>query len=163
MRSISYTLLLLFGYAAAVAETTGPIQVEADRLELDQKKGVSLYQGHVRLQRGKTLLRAERLELHGASGKVTLAIADGQPVHLEMRDQESGRITRAEAQHVEYRFNEKQIELLGKARLWRDGDRFSGEKLLYDDGKQQVHAFGNNEQNNGRVRVILQPEKEQKQ
>jgi lipopolysaccharide export system protein LptA len=162
MRLNSYFLLLFFCCAAAVAETKGPIQVEADRLELDQKKGISLYQGHVRLERGNTLLQAERLELHSEAGKVTQAIADGQPVHMEMRDQESGKIARAEAQHVDYRFNEGLIELQGAAQLWREGDHFSGERLLYDDNKQQLRAFGS-EQSNGRVRVILQPEKEQKQ
>lgn len=163
MQPISHILLLLPLFAtAAMAKTGEPIQVQADRLELDQKKGISLYQGHVRLQRGDTLLQAERLELHSKEGKVTLAIADGEPVHVEMRDRQSSQTGRAEAQHVEYRFNEGQIELRGAAQLWRDGDHFSGERLLYDDNKQQVRAFGN-EQSNGRVRVILQPEKDQKQ
>jgi len=154
--------LLVFCCSPALAETKGPIQVEADRLELDQKNGTSFYKGHVRLQRGDTLLQSERLELHSRDGKITLAIADGTPVHLEMRDPQSGRMTNGEARHVEYRFNKGSIELQGEAKLWRDGDRFSGERLVYDDNKQQVRAFSD-DKNNGRVRVILQPEKEQQQ
>jgi lipopolysaccharide export system protein LptA len=153
-------LLLAFCCTSALAETTGPIQIEADQLELDQKKGISLYQGHVRLQRGDTLIQAERVELHSKDGKVTQAIADGTPVHLEMHDTQSGKTTRGEASHVEYHFNEGSLELQGKAQLWRDGDRFTGERLLYDSNKQQIRAFGSDKKN-GRVQVILQPEKEQ--
>ncbi len=161
MKQINTALLLLAFSAVATAETTGPIKVQADRLELDQKQGISLYQGHVRLQRDDTLLQADRLELHSKDGKVTLAIADGEPVHMEMRDpNKNGQTGRAEARHVEYRFDDGLIELQGAAQLWRDGDHFSGERLLYDDKKQQVRAFGN-EQTRDRVRVILQPEKEQ--
>lgn len=159
MRLTSAALLLAFS-TITTAESAGPIKVQADSLELDQKKGISLYQGHVQLQRDDTLLKAERLELHSKNGKVALAIADGEPVHMEMRDSKSGQTGRAEARHVEYRFDDGLIELQGAAQLWRDGDRFSGERLLYDDNKQQIRAFGN-EQTKDRVQVILQPEKEQ--
>lgn len=161
MKPTRYSLLLLLLFASVVgAENGGTIRIEADQLELDQKKGFSLYQGHVRLQRGDTLLHADRLELHSKAGKVTLAIADGTPVQMEMRDEQSGKTDRAEARHVEYRLDDGMIELRGTAQLWHGGDRFSGERLLYDDNKQQVRAFGN-EKTQERVRVILQPEKEQ--
>lgn len=162
MKHVSLGALLLLCCNTVVADSSGPVRVEADRLELDQKQGLSLYQGHVKLQRGDTLLRAERLELHSKDGKLTLAIADGTPVHLEMRDPQSGKITRGEADHVEYRLDQSMLALQGAAKLWRDGDRFTGERLLYDDNKQQVRAFGS-EQGNGRVQVILQPEKEAQQ
>lgn len=155
-------LLLALCCSVGMAETSGPIQIEADRMELDQQKGISLYQGDVRLQRGNTLLQAERVELHSRDGKVNRAIADGTPVHLEMQDPQSGQITRGEASHVEYRLDEGLLELQGTAQLWRDGDHFSGERLLYNDHKQQVSAFGNDKKN-GRVQVILQPEKEAQQ
>lgn len=156
----SALLLLILCSATAVNAAEKTIHIEADKLELDQKKGFSLYQGHVRLQRGETLLQADRLELHSKAGKVTLAIANGAPVQMEMRDTQTGKTDRAEANHVEYRLDDGMIELQGTAQLWHDGDRFSGERLLYDDNRQQVRAFGN-EQTKDRVRVILQPEKEQ--
>jgi lipopolysaccharide export system protein LptA len=162
MKQSNLPALLLLFCATAVAESNGPIQVEADRLELDQKQGISLYQGHVKLQRGDTLIKAERVELHGKDGKVTLVIADGTPVHLEMRDPQTGKITRGEAEHAEYRLEEGMLALQGTAQLMRDGDRFTGERLLYDNNKQQVRAFGS-EQGNGRVQMILQPEKELQQ
>ncbi len=156
---VSATLVF---FETASAETVKAIQVEADRLELDQKKGISLYQGNVRLQRGNTSLIAERLELHSREGRITLALADGTPVQLQMHDREKGKTGRGEAQQVEYRLDEGILELRGAAQLWRNGDHFSGERLIYDDNRQQVRAFSNNK-NNGRVRVILQPEKEQSQ
>ncbi len=162
MKHVNLTLLLLLWCSTALAENSGPVQIEADRLELDQKRGVSLYQGHVKLQRGDTLIKAERVELHGKDGKVTLVIADGTPVHLEMRDPQTGKITRGEAEHAEYRLEEGMLALEGTAQLWRDGDRFNGEQLIYDDKKQQVRAFSS-DKGKDRVQLILQPDKEPQQ
>jgi lipopolysaccharide export system protein LptA len=155
-------LLLLLPSLSAVAETgtnTGPITVEADRLELNQKSGISIYQGHVRLEQKGMLLQSDRLELHNDGKKLQLAIADGTPVHLEQTDPQTGELTRAEAQHMEYRFSDGQLELTGKAHLWRSSDEMSGNHLIYDSTNRTVRAFGN-KQGNGRVKVILQPEKE---
>lgn len=150
------TLLPLFA-APAVAEN-GPITVEADRLELNQQTGISLYQGNVKLQRDTLLLLADKLELHSNGKRVELAIADGSPVEMERRDETTGELIRARARHAEYRFDNGQLELKGEAHLWRGSDEFSGERLIYDSGKKLVKAFGDKQnRDNGRVRVIIQP------
>lgn len=153
--------LSLFSLSLA-AETTpppSPITVEADSLELNQKSGVSVYQGHVRLEQKGMLLESDRLELHNEGKKLHRAIADGSPVHLEQTDPQTGERMRAEALHMEYRFADGQLELEGEAHLWRGGDEMSGNHLIYDSSKRTVKASGD-KQGNGRVKVILQPEKE---
>lgn len=162
IRYLFAALALLLSLAAHAAEEDGaPITVEADRLELNQKSGVSVYQGNVRLQQDTLLLLADRLELHSKGGRLQQAVADGSPVRVERTDPQSGELTRAEASHMEYRFADGLLELMGNAHLWRAGDEFSGKHLIYDTGKQLVRAFGDKERqgDNGRVRVILQPEK----
>ena len=158
------TLALYLGLSSLSAwaenpTSASPITVEADSLELNQKSGISTYQGHVRLEQQGMQLQADRLELHNDGKQLKQAIADGKPVHLEQTDPQTGEKMRAEALHVEYRFEDGQLELMGEAHLWRSGDQMSGNHLIYDSTNRTVRAFGN-KQGNGRVRVILQPEKE---
>lgn len=146
--------------ASAAEQNAAPITVEADRLELDQQKGISVYEGNVSMQQQSLLLKADRLELHNKEGQLSAAIADGSPVHLERREPQSDVLTRAEASHMEYNFSTGMLEMKGNAHLWRAGDEFSGKELTYDTTKQVVRAVGEQGQSgNGRVKVILQPEK----
>lgn len=156
--------LLLMGLAVtSVLAQPGnaPITVEADQLEINQKSGVSTYQGDVRLQQQTLLLLANHLELHSDQDGVKQAYAEGAPVHLEHRDPETGALTRAEASRMEYRLGEGVLELKGNARLWREGEEFSGSHLIYESDTQVVRAFGDKQgEENGRVRMILQPNKD---
>ncbi|MFO7594418.1 MAG: lipopolysaccharide transport periplasmic protein LptA [Pseudomonadota bacterium] len=145
----------------AAKQGDAPITVEADRLEINQQTGVSIYQGNVRLQQDTLLLQAQRLELHSTEGQVQKAYAEGSPVHLEHEDTETGMTTRAEASHMEYRLSDGVMELKGDARLWRGRDEFSGNHLIYDTDNNVVKAFGDTEKDDkGRVRVILQPKED---
>lgn len=153
-------LLSLAIPAWAADDASQPIAVEADQLELNQKTGISIYTGHVRMQQGSTLLLADRLELHSVNKQLEQGYADGTPAHMEQLDPETGEMIRAEALHMEYRFNNGQLVLKGEAHLWRGGDEFSGNHLIYDKANKSVRAFGDKQTDgNGRVRVILQPEK----
>ncbi len=161
---LTRTLLLMLFFslslstASAAELKSAPITVEADKLELNQQTGISIYQGNVRLQQQTMLLQAERLELHSKEGQIEKAFADGSPVHLKHEDTETGQTTRAEASHMEYHLSNGVMELKGNARLWRGGDEFSGNHLIYDTSKNVVRAFGDKgKDDGGRVRVILQP------
>lgn len=154
-------LLVGLGVTSALAQpSNAPITVEADQLEIDQKSGVSIYQGNVRLQQQTLLLLASRLELRSEQGGVKQVYAEGSPVHLEHRDPQTGALTRAEASNMEYRLGDGVLELKGDARLWREGEEFSGTHLIYESDTQVVRAFGDKQdKESGRVRMILQPDR----
>lgn len=154
-------LLALALPAAALEDASQPVTVEADQLEVNRKTGISIYQGNVRMRQGSTLLLAERLELHSTDKQLTAGFADGSPAHIEQRDPETGELLRGQALRMEYRFDDGQLILRQKAHLWRGSDEFSGEHLIYNRHNKSVRAFGDKDSGEkGRVRVILQPEKE---
>jgi len=160
LRPVVLLLALLTPLSLVRAQSGGPVTVEADRLELNQKTGVSIYQGNVKLQQKGMQLQSQRLELHNDGKQLKQAIADGEPVRLEQTDPQTGELTRAHASHMEYHFDDGLLELKGEAYLWRgNGDEFSGNHLIYDANAHTVRAFGD-KQGNSRVKVILQPEKE---
>ena len=141
---------------AADEKAPEPISIEADRMEIDQTRGTSHYQGNVVLQRGELRIQADEITLHTSNNKLQRAVAEGQPVVLQQPGDTNSAPLRAEATHMEYLPATERVELSGQAHLWRDGNEFSGERISYDLKQQLVKASGN-EQGEGRVRVLLQP------
>jgi lipopolysaccharide export system protein LptA len=160
----SLLLLLLPGLLPAQEPLREPISVEADRLEMDSATGLSTYQGNVEMRQGNMLLRADTVVLHSRGRELQMAVADGSPVYLEQTDAKTGEVIKANALHVEYRIAKGQLEMKEQAHLWRGKDEFSGDHIIYDLSKHVVRAFGQKEgSEEGRVRVILQPRKEEQQ
>ncbi len=161
-RLFASLLLLLPGLLLAQQPSREPITVEADRLELNSKSGLSTYQGNVEMRQGTLLLRADKVVLHSKGSNLQLAVADGTPVYLERPDPQTGELLKANASHMEYRIGEGVLEMKEQAHLWRGKDEFSGDHIIYELNKRVVRAFGEkNGKDEGRVRVILQPRKEE--
>lgn len=155
-----FLLWLWLPLSAHAAPSQAPITIEADRLEIRQAEGRSHYQGQVELQQGDMQLQSDSLQIEQLQGELRRAIADGKPVRLRLPDEETGQLIRAEADHVDYQFTQQVIELKGSAVLWRGGDEFRGEHLIYHIEERSVQAFGqaDGSKGDGRVRIILQPE-----
>ena len=61
---IRIALLALAVPLSAAAQTTqAPVEVEADRLDLDQRAGTAVYSGNVNIRQGEMQLRGERVEI----------------------------------------------------------------------------------------------------
>ena len=161
-RLLASLLLLLPGLLLAQEPSSEPITVEADRLELNSRSGLSTYQGNVEMRQGTLLLRADKVVLHSKGSNLQLAVADGKPVYLERTDPQTGELLKANASHMEYRIGAGVLEMKEQAHLWRGKDEFSGDHIIYELNKRVVRAFGEkNGKDEGRVRVILQPRKEE--
>jgi len=169
---IALPLLLAVGRAHALADDhSQPITLKADRVEIDQKKGLSTYEGSVELQQGSMLIKANRIVVHNKGNQVTHLEADGTPVQIRQRPAPNKDETRAEARHVEYDPKTATVYLTGQAHIWQDGNEFSGETITYDSRQSIVRASGSattntsgseqkGEQKKGRVEVIIKPRKE---
>jgi lipopolysaccharide export system protein LptA len=158
--SVKLLCLLLPGLLwAAETPERKPITVEADRLEMNNTTGVSRYQGNVVMTQGSLLLRADNVVLHSQGKTLQRAEASGSPVYIERPDPQSGELMKANAAFMAYQIPEGILEMKGEAHLWRGKDEFSGERIVYELDKRVVRAGGqkNGEEQNGRVKVILQP------
>lgn len=162
MTRLYASLLLLPGLLLAQEPPREPITVEADQLEMSSESGLSTYKGNVEMRQGSMLLRAETVVLRSSGSDLQVAIADGKPVYLERTDPQSGELLKANAIHMEYRISEGLLEMKQEAHLWRGKDEFSGDHIIYELDNRVVRAFGEkNGKEDGRVRVILQPRKEE--
>lgn len=157
-------LLLATGRSHALAEDRDqPITLQAARVEIDQKKGLSTYEGAVELRQGSMSITAARIVVHHKNNRISRIEADGTPVKIRQRPSDGQEETRAEARRMEYDLRAATVRLTGQAHIWQDGNEFSGETILYDSQRGVVRASGSDkqdEQQKERVEVILQPRKE---
>jgi lipopolysaccharide export system protein LptA len=151
-------LWLLFEPGALLAlsaDKDQPIQVEADTVEIDDRRGMSVYRGNVRLTQGSILLRADTLTVHHPQRKLEKAIAEGGPAHYQQDlDDNQGQV-KAQAQRMEYSAGEQVIVLSGRAQLWQNGNQFNGNHIRYDMQTDVVRAQ-RDEAGKERVQVTIQ-------
>ncbi len=91
---------------AAMAQSQAPIEVEADRLDLDQRAGTAVYSGNVDIRQGEMQLRGERVEIQrNDAGELSQAIATGERAYLRNRldDQETPHGRLGAAHHLSRR------------------------------------------------------------
>lgn len=132
-----------------------PIQIEADQVELDEQKGVSVYKGNIRIVQGEIEMRSHKLTVHIVKGRIDQLIAEGTPVELT-RSGESAM--KAKALVMKYFADKGRIEIQGDAHLWQGLNEFSGDQIAYDIESDRMTAAKSSASDH-RVRVILHPQK----
>lgn len=155
-----YFLLCANAAVASSNDIQQPINIEADRAELDQHKQISIYTGNVILHQGGIEIRASTVKVFTKEGKLQHISAEGNPVQYRQQ-RENEEDIHGVSQRVEYETQPKHLLLLGKAELWQGKNHFSGERIEYDPGQEKVIATGADKgasEPKGRVKIILQPE-----
>ena len=143
--------------AAQLGERDQPIHLEADRAELDQAAGVSVYRGNVVIAQGGLEIRADQVTVHTEDGAVQHLVADGEPARFR-RDAGNGRkAVRGHGQRLEYRLGEWGLAVSGAAEIVQGGDVVRGGRILYDIASDRVRARPAPGQAGERVRIILSP------
>lgn len=156
----SLILLLLAATAAAsvdAADNELPIQVEADRLTVEEDSGISTYSGDVTVNQGPMNLRADKVEIFSTDDEITTIVAttdsgDRLARYEQLPEGERKRVE-GEARRIVYHVREERLELLGRAMLSQDdATTVSGDAVNYDAGAGRVNATSGDE---GRVRTII--------
>ena len=139
-----------------------PIHIEADRADIDEAKGVMTYTGNVQLRQGGIEMTADTVVVYSKDGELQRIAAQGTPVHYlqkPLQDAQQKEV-RGVSQRMEYSASSKLVLLLGKAELWQDGNRFSGNRIQYDPQTERVVANAGSGADAGqRVSVTIQPKK----
>ena len=131
---------------------TGRLTVDADRAELDESQGYSVYSGNVQLQQQGIDLTGDRLTIRRPSNGQLRATMEGQPARLtHTPDNADGPIT-ATATSMTYDTGSRQLTLEGRARIERGADTLSAGKIEYNLADQRMRAAGGDSE---RVRITI--------
>jgi len=154
------SLFCLSPVFASSEDTQQPIIIEADQAVLDEKNQSSTYTGNVVLKQGGIEVKANIITVYAKEGQLQRVIAEGNPVHYRQQHQQQVEEVRGVCQRMEYETESKSVRLLGGAELWQGGNRFSGNRILYDPSKEKVtvnSSTDESKQDGQRVQIILQP------
>lgn len=141
MRSIG---LLIFALLTAVpvpaAEPVAPVHLRADRIEIDQKRGVSRYQGHVVLTQDTLRVTADRAEARGRQQTVEQVTAEGRPTTFRYRAAGRPELIEGEARRAEYDVATRQLTLTGAVEVRQGQDLLRAGIVHYDMQAETVEA-----------------------
>jgi lipopolysaccharide export system protein LptA len=136
--------------SAAREDRNAPVTVDADHLENLQKEGLVVFTGNVVARQNNSTHWADRMEVYlDASGdRIVRAVSTGN-VRILTKDCRTGTAKRAE-----YYDDEQRIVLIGNARVWRDDNVVTGERItIYLAEDRSVVEGGKQE----RVKAIFYP------
>ncbi len=118
-----------------------PIDVEADGVEIDDGRNLSVYSGSVEIRQGSMHLWADKVTVHhGVSRQPQKIVAEGRPARFRQQVEVGGEEVKAHALHIEYTADSEEILLLNQAVLSQGRDSFRSDRILYDRSKAVVKA-----------------------
>ena len=143
------------GLEALQTDRQQPLEINADTSDGTLGDGLSELRGNVLIRQGSLVISADVAEVEKVEGRVREVILIGEPVHLEQEIEQQGRVL-ATANRIEYRVATGVVTLTGDADVQHPQYRVSGDVLNYDLNVQ--HFQGSGEEDNGRIRIELDPE-----
>lgn len=136
-------------------DRTQPIHLEASRGQLDQKTGVSVYEGNVVITQGSMRLTADTVTIYLKDNNFQRMEATGAPVNLRYRPTADKPELQGASPRVEYDVVGAKVIMSGGARLTQGQDTFTGERVEYDLKGDVVRARSAGD--NGRIQFTIQP------
>lgn len=162
-RFLAVCLWLATGLAPAVGwalstDRNQPMSIEADRVELNDGEGISVYRGNVKVTQGTLMLTGDTMTVHNKGDDIEKVIMVGSPATYRQRPDGKDQDVRAKALRMEYFTNPEYIVLEKEAEVEQEGDRLRSERIEYDVARDKVNAGTN--QPNERVLITIQPRSE---
>jgi lipopolysaccharide export system protein LptA len=158
-RATACSLLCLAANAVALeTDRQQPLEVNADSTDGTLGDGVTILKGHVEIQQGSLLIRADEAEVDKVEGKVRQIILRGDTAFLRQEIEEQG-LVEAWARLIEYQVGSGLVTFTGDAQVRHPQYEVSGDQLTYDLNAQHFQGNGG-ENGNGRIHIRLDPEVE---
>ncbi len=143
------------------------IDIRADYLLLDNKKGISQYKGHVHFKKGNLKIVADSITLYIEEEKLKRALITGNPARARQKPEQETEL-KAQAKQFEYFADTEKLLLRGNAEVDQGNRHFSGKIIEYDSREKRLLASGQSGGKNAeksskaasgsRVHVILEEE-----
>ena len=117
-----------------------PLSVRADSIQINERTGLSVYQGHVRLVQDGLTVRAAEVRVRSAHGMVLSIRAVGHPLHVE--DQKTGGLpVFGQAQTLHFIASKNEVSLATHVVLRQGVDVLRGHIIHYYVGSQRMTAI----------------------
>ena len=140
-----------------------PVNLEADRVDLDDAKKEAVFEGNVTLTQGTLLIKADKIIVKQDADGFQYGIAYGSPAHFRQKREGFDDFIEGFGDRLEYDGKADKMQLFTNARIQRGRDEVRGDYIAYNAiteffqviGGGKTAATPGNPQ--GRVRAVIQP------
>ncbi|MFM9969931.1 MAG: lipopolysaccharide transport periplasmic protein LptA [Burkholderiales bacterium] len=147
------------------ADREKPVNIESDRLNADDAKKTSVFEGRVVLTQGTLVIRGDRLTVKQDNQGFQFGIVIGNLATFRQKREGFDEYIDGEADRIEYDGRAERVEFFNRARLRREcGDDVVGNYISYDAKTEQFSvqsAKGAVTPKDDRVRAIIMPRNQQ--
>jgi lipopolysaccharide export system protein LptA len=141
------------------------ITIQSDRALRDEKTGLTVYAGNVKITQGTLHIRADNITLFNDKRGLYKVIAEGNPAHYQQQPSADKPLIEAEGKTIEYHADVQLLHLIENASLNQDGTLMQGQRIDYDIQKQVVTASGEldttkqakSDQKPGQIVIVIPP------
>ena len=145
------------------ADREKPVNLEADRVDLDDAKKEAVFEGNVTLTQGTLMIKADKIIVKQDADGFQYGIAYGSPAHFRQKREGFDDFIEGFGDRLEYDGKADKMQLFTNARIQRGRDEVRGDYIAYNAiteffqviGGGKTAATPGNPQ--GRVRAVIQP------
>ena len=161
--------ILLLGIGPSYAEKADrekAVDLEADKVTVDDAKKTLVFEGNVLLTQGSLTIRASRLVVVQDKAGFQKGSAFGSPAKFRQKREGKDDFIEGDAERIEHDAQNDRTEFFGKARVKSGGDDVAGNYILIDGITERYQVTGAQAGTPGttvadtRVRATLQPKKD---
>ena len=144
------------------------VNVESDRVTVDDVKQISVFDGNVVLTQGTMVIRGERMEVRQDKEGFKQGTVWGNLAYFRQKREGAGELIEGWGERIEYDSRADKVQLFTRAAMKKGDDDVAGDYISYDANTEFFQVIGGGAKaatsNNpeGRVRTVLQPKEKSK-
>lgn len=148
---------------AEKADREKPVNLEADRVTIDDAKQVANFEGNVVLSQGTLQIRGDKMVVRQDAEGFQFGVATGNPASIRQKREGYDEYIEGFAERIEYDGKAERVQMFNRAVMKRGLDEVRGNYISYDATTEFFRVTGGGKQaataNNpeGRVRAVIQP------
>ena len=163
--AVLIALLAGLSVTPALAEKSDrnkPVNIEADKLTIDDNKKESVFEGNVTLTQGSLMLKADRIVVKQDAQGFNYGFAYGKPAYFRQKREGFEEYIEGFSERLEYDGKKDKMQMFTNAEIRKGSDEVKGDYIYYDAvtefyqviGGPSVVTTGNPK---GRVRATIPP------
>jgi lipopolysaccharide export system protein LptA len=144
------------------SDRSKPMNLEADRVTVDDAKQIAVFTGNVVLTQGTMVMRGDKMEVRQDKSGFRQGTMWGNLAYFRQKRDGADELIEGWAERVEYDGRAEKVQMFNRAMLKRGQDEVRGSYISYDVNTEFFQVDGGTKSasakpGDGRVKVVIQP------